>query len=167
MNKQRVTHLERSEIEGSSIHLSHLFSYVSAYVYSREMCEELADMIEFALEEAKSTGQLQVVDQDGECCFHVSPTGYIKLMLPWKTYKVCKKDNIIITTGDAPVPPKPPTPPYQSFQAMAQGAMVDGSVEVFPINSNNHGTMMCIGTEFGPVYITKEQAKTFFDLKDK
>lgn len=82
-----ITHLTREEHE-SSIHLSHLYDYVSAWQISKEEVKDLAMMLEAALEEARETTQTQIVDKDGECCFHVTPGGYIILMLPWKKYKV-------------------------------------------------------------------------------
>ena len=82
-----ITYLTREELQ-SKLHLSHLFQYVSAYEYSSEYLKLLSDQIETALEEAKRTTTTQIVNQDGECCFHVTPMGYIILMLPWRTYKV-------------------------------------------------------------------------------
>lgn len=47
------------------------------------------------------------------------------------------------------------------FLAMHQGR-VDGLHEVFEDKSNDYGSMMCMGTGDGVVYITREQAKAFF-----
>lgn len=47
------------------------------------------------------------------------------------------------------------------FKAMAQGK-ADYEVEVIPVSDGKHGTMMCVCTEEGAIYITKEQAKGFF-----
>jgi hypothetical protein len=81
-----ITHLKE---EGTkSLHISHLFRYVSAYKYSDEMLKNLVDDLEFALKTAKETTSVQIVDQDGECCFHVTPAGYIILMLPWRRFQV-------------------------------------------------------------------------------
>lgn len=53
---------------------------------------------------------------------------------------------------------------YQSFMATQQGPFGDWLVEVFGVINENRGTMMCVPTEQGPVYITKQQAMDFFGL---
>jgi len=80
-------YLKRDEGE-EHLHLSHLYQYVSAYTNSKEMVEELGSRIKVALLNAKEKIETQIVDLDGECCFHVHPSGGIVLMLPWKKYKV-------------------------------------------------------------------------------
>jgi hypothetical protein len=72
----------------TKLHISHLYNYVSAYVGSKEEIEDLVDMISFAIDEAKEKGQTQIVDKDGEFCFHVTPMGYVILMIPWKIYEI-------------------------------------------------------------------------------
>lgn len=47
------------------------------------------------------------------------------------------------------------------FKAMAQGKF-DYSVNVIPITSPKHGTMMCVCSDEAAIYITKEQAAKFF-----
>jgi len=84
-------HLRREHNE-NKIHISHLHRYISAYVTSPETVHDLVSDITFALNAAKNSGEVQIVDQDGECCFHVSPFGYITLMLPWKQYVVYDND---------------------------------------------------------------------------
>lgn len=88
-----ITHLTRSEICEEKIHISHLYQYVSAYVNSEEEWKDLANMLEEALKVAKATVEVQIVDKDGECCFHVTPAGYIILMLPWKTYRILEEEK--------------------------------------------------------------------------
>ncbi len=83
------THVKREEtLHAGRIHISHLYEYVSAYVMSKEEVDFLVNMLETALVQAKSSGQTQIVDRDGEFCFHVTPAGYITLMIPWKTFIV-------------------------------------------------------------------------------
>ncbi len=54
---------------------------------------------------------------------------------------------------------------HAPFKAMAQGE-VDYSVDVFPIESTEFGSMMTIGAQEGAIYITKEQAMQFWNLAD-
>jgi len=84
-----ITHLIHAKLDcGNRIHISHLYHYVSAYCISPEETQTLCDMLEVAINEAKTTKQIQIVDRDGEFCFHVTPAGYIILMIPWKTFIV-------------------------------------------------------------------------------
>ncbi len=85
-----LTHVKREEGE-EKLHISHLYNYVSAYEYSMEELEDLTQMIINALKEAKETKQVQIVDKNGECCFHITPAGYIILMRPWKRYKMIEE----------------------------------------------------------------------------
>lgn len=87
VQEMTITHLTREETE-DKLHISYLMKYVSAYEPTREQVEELSESLEEALKEAKRDIKTVIVDQDGECCFHVTPSGYIILMLPWKKYKV-------------------------------------------------------------------------------
>jgi hypothetical protein len=87
---EHFTHVKREEHQ-EKLHISHLYDYVSAYVHSSEELEDLIQMIVSALKEAKETKQVQIVDKDGECCFHVTPNEYIILMLPWKRYKIIEE----------------------------------------------------------------------------
>ena len=82
-----VTHVKQDEIgHGSPIHISHLFDYVSAYERNADTVADLAAAVDDALTVAKSTGRTQIVDQDGEMCFHITPDGYLILMVPWRHY---------------------------------------------------------------------------------
>ena len=85
-----ITHLQRTEHEGK-IHLSHFHQYVSAWEPSEERQKDLSDALERALVKAKKKTRTQIVDLDGECCFHVTPMGYIILMLPWRMYRVAEE----------------------------------------------------------------------------
>lgn len=55
---------------------------------------------------------------------------------------------------------------HKAFIAMSQGR-VDFGTEVIPIQGEEHGCMMCVCSEEAAIYITKEQAKLFWDLEDK
>lgn len=79
--------LKRSDF-GNILHLSHLYEYVSAYAISKDEVIRLAEEINKALVIAEKLTKTQIVHLDGEHCFHITPTGYIVLMIPWKTYKV-------------------------------------------------------------------------------
>ena len=87
------THVSRDEIDSGKTHISHLYEYVSAYVNSKEEWEDLVEMIEEALTKADKTGETQIVDKDGEFCFHVTPAGYLILMIPWKHYKIVREES--------------------------------------------------------------------------
>jgi len=87
------THVKRTEGE-EKVHFSHLFRYVSAYQYNKEMFDNLVEDIEGALIEAKRDIKVVVVDQDGEHCFHVYPSGQISLMLRWKNYEVIREKEL-------------------------------------------------------------------------
>ena len=81
------TYVKRAEIcHGNATHISHLFQYVSAYELTKETLSDLINDIEQALIKARTTVETQIVHQDGECCLHITPTGYIILMLPWKVF---------------------------------------------------------------------------------
>jgi len=85
------THVERNEIGyRNTIHISHLHRYISAYETCKYTIDELINSIENALVEAEKTKKTVIVDQDGEFCFHVSPVGYITLMIPWKMFTVVR-----------------------------------------------------------------------------
>lgn len=89
------THVKTADLDiVTSLHVSHLHKYVSAYVTTTEMVDQLIKDIDFAMKEAKSTGKVQIVDQNGECCFHISPNGYITLMLPWRCYQIVEDVGI-------------------------------------------------------------------------
>lgn len=49
-----------------------------------------------------------------------------------------------------------------SFMAMTQDQFLSGLTEVFAVHTNKFGILMCIGSEEGVTYITREQAKAFF-----
>lgn len=53
--------------------------------------QSLVEEIEQALVVARETHRSQIVDQDGECCFHVTPSGVIILMLPWKRFEIIRE----------------------------------------------------------------------------
>ena len=55
---------------------------------------------------------------------------------------------------------------YGPFQAMWQGAHVDGTQPVEDTYHPQYGHMMIIGSEEGVTYITKLQAMKFFGLED-
>lgn len=85
------THIKQDEINhGSDIHISYLHRYVSAYANNKETIKELVEDIELALIKSKKETKTIIVDQDGECCFHVHPNGCIVLMLPWKQFTVSR-----------------------------------------------------------------------------
>jgi hypothetical protein len=75
------------------LHISHLYKYVSAYELHPEQVEDLVSMIEYALIEARKTGEVQIVDKDGEFCFHVSPGGYLTIMIPWKMFEIIREET--------------------------------------------------------------------------
>jgi hypothetical protein len=54
----------------------------------------------------------------------------------------------------------------QPFMAMAQG-VVDYAVEVVPMKSEQYGDLMAVIATAEAVYITKDQAKRFFNLVEK
>ncbi len=83
-------YISRNEGE-KKLHISHLHKYVSAYFDTKEGVESLVEDIEEALERAMVTGQAQIVDQDGEMCFHVYSTGMLTLMVPWKRYRIIRE----------------------------------------------------------------------------
>lgn len=58
-----------------------------------------------------------------------------------------------------------PSAPYKPFDLMAQG-ICDFTVEAFPIKLGEDDTALCIATPEGAVYVTKEQAMKFFNLKE-
>jgi len=58
-----------------------------------------------------------------------------------------------------------PTEPYTAFDLMAQGSC-DFTVEAFPIKLGENDTALCIATPEGAIYVTKEQAIKFFNLKE-
>lgn len=58
-----------------------------------------------------------------------------------------------------------PKEPYAPFELMAQG-VCDFTVEAFPIKVGNNDIALCIATPEGAVYVTKEQAMKFFNLKE-
>ena len=85
----KFTHVKSADaFVETKLHISHLYDYVSAYVRTQEEIEILVDSLVFAINEAKGTKQTQIVDRDGEFCFHVTPAGYIILMIPWKIYEI-------------------------------------------------------------------------------
>jgi hypothetical protein len=53
---------------------------------------------------------------------------------------------------------------YAEFKAMAQGR-VDYTLDAFAVTTDEYGVMMAIATEDSVIYVTKEQAMKFFDLK--
>lgn len=53
---------------------------------------------------------------------------------------------------------------YEEFTAMTQGIVEDYNTNVIPIETDDYGTMMCICSEEGAIYITKDQAIKFFNL---
>ena len=55
--------------------------------------------------------------------------------------------------------------PGKPFLAMFQG-MEDSLEEVTNQGTSEYGDLMCIVVGGGVVYITKEQAKAFFDLRE-
>jgi len=67
--------------------------------------------------------------------------------------------NISVPTGT-------PEGELQPFMAMAQGA-VDYAVEVVPIKSENYGDLMTVIATEEAIYITKDQAKRFFNLVER
>jgi len=81
------THVKQAMVQ-KKLHISHLYEYVSAYYKTEDEVNCLVSMLTFALKEAKEKHETQIVDRDGEFCFHVTPAGYIMLMIPWKIYKV-------------------------------------------------------------------------------
>ena len=56
-----------------------------------------------------------------------------------------------------------PITPETGFKVMAQG-VVDYQLEAIPISCEDFGTMICICSEEGAIYITRDQAKAFFNL---
>lgn len=56
-----------------------------------------------------------------------------------------------------------PTNPETGFKVMVQG-VADYQLEAVPISCEDFGVMICICSEEGAIYITKDQAKAFFDL---
>lgn len=162
-----ITHLEKDN-SAPVMHISHLLQYISAYVPHKDDTKELGEMIELALCMAKDTSECQYVNMDGECELRCSPTGYVTLMLPWRTYRVYNIPEITIQfpVPDVPVPPPPQKEKYETFFAVSQGPFADGSTEVFVVDNKKYGPMMCIATEEGPIYITKQQAMDFFGLKE-
>jgi hypothetical protein len=90
--ESKVVYLTRNEGE-KLLHLSHIFKYISAYHFSTEQFALLVADIEKALQIAKETTSTQIVDQDGEFCLHITPMGYITIMIPWKTYRVAKENK--------------------------------------------------------------------------
>lgn len=86
------THVSREEGE-EKLHISYLHKYVSAYFETNEEVDELRELIEEALVKAKETSETQIVDQDGEMCFHVHPAGNLTLMIPWKHYKIIRGED--------------------------------------------------------------------------
>lgn len=58
-----------------------------------------------------------------------------------------------------------PTKPYEPFNLMAQGSC-DFTVEAFPIKLGENDVALCIATPEGAIYVTKEQAIKFFNLKE-
>lgn len=72
------------------LHISHLYHYVSAYHLTKEMVTQLEDLLLHAVKKARELSDTQIVDMDGEMCFHVHPSGNIVLMLPWKSYQIAE-----------------------------------------------------------------------------
>lgn len=163
-----ITHLIKDS-SAPVMHISHLLQYISAYVPHAEDIKELGESIEAALTKAIETVECQYINMDGECELRISPTGYITLMLPWRVYRVHLIPEITITFPDpnVPEPPPPPKEKYETFFAMSQGPFIDGSTEVFVVDSKKHGPMMCLGSDEGVVYINKQQAMDFFGLKER
>lgn len=60
---------------------------------------------------------------------------------------------------------KIPSAPYKPFELMAQGRC-DFLVEAFPTKLGENDIALYIDTSEGAVYITKEQAMRFFNLKE-
>lgn len=85
-------HVRREEGE-ECLHISHLHKYVSAYECCPETIDRLVTSIEEALKEASQDCKVVIVDQDGEMCFHVYPSGQISLMLRWKSYQIIREEN--------------------------------------------------------------------------
>jgi len=86
------THVSR--IEGDEkIHISQLYEYVSPYSHSEEEVNMLRKLIEEALLKAKETTETQIVDREGEMCFHVYSSGQLTLMVPWKWYKIIREEG--------------------------------------------------------------------------
>lgn len=54
---------------------------------------------------------------------------------------------------------------HDAFKAMAQG-LCDYTVDVFPIESQEYGTLMTIGAQEGAIYVTKAQEMAFWGLTD-
>jgi hypothetical protein len=54
----------------------------------------------------------------------------------------------------------------QPFMAMAQGE-VDYAVKVIPMKSEQYGDLMVVMATEEAVYVTKDQAKRFFNLVEK
>jgi len=86
------THVSRDEGE-EKLHISYLYHYVSAHHRNIGDVEFLIGQIEKALVKAKETKQVQMVDRDGEMCFHVYPSGKLTLMIPWKSYKIIREEE--------------------------------------------------------------------------
>lgn len=74
-----------------SMHISHLYRYISAYELSEEEWQNLVQMLEAAVKKAKETRETQLVDKSGEFTFHVTPAGYLILMIPWKIFEIVKE----------------------------------------------------------------------------
>ena len=53
---------------------------------------------------------------------------------------------------------------HVEFKAMAQGG-VDYTLDAFPVTLDTYGVVIAIATEDSVIYVTKEQAMKFFDLK--
>jgi len=58
-----------------------------------------------------------------------------------------------------------PMHPYGDFRAMAQDATSDYTVDAFVVHGR-HEDLLCLATKEGPVYITREQARLFFNFKE-
>lgn len=58
-----------------------------------------------------------------------------------------------------------PDAPYTEFWLMAQGE-TDYVVGAFNVGDKIHGDMLVIATEEGVIYVTKEQAMQYFNLKE-
>jgi len=54
---------------------------------------------------------------------------------------------------------------YKPFYADASSRNGDCEVEVIPTNMETYGIRMTILAKAGPIYITKQEAMKFFDLR--
>jgi len=54
---------------------------------------------------------------------------------------------------------------YDSLELMCQGDM-DFYTDAFPVKNEKHGTMMCIATPTGAIFVTRTQAAEFFGFNN-